>query len=188
MKTRKLPSPRVLRRLLEYIPETGELRWKERPAWMFPRGRYNRKLTAAWWNKRYAGKDALTAANQFGYLNGSIFNKNIRSHRAIWALVHGAWPTGQIDHENGDRQDNRLQNLREVTPKENSRNQKLRKSNSSGVMGVFLHRPTDKWYAYIGGGKKRVFLGSFSNYSDAVAARKQAEIKHNFHPNHGRST
>jgi len=52
---RKLPSARVLRRLLDYDPETGKLTWKERPVWMFAEGARGRQVSANVWNGRNAG-------------------------------------------------------------------------------------------------------------------------------------
>ena len=46
---------------------------------------------------------------------------NIQLHHMVWVLVHGRFPT-QIDHINGDKTDNRIENLREVTPSDNSLN------------------------------------------------------------------
>ena len=53
-----------------------------------------------------------------------IYDKPYRAHRVIWALVHGEWPEGQIDHINGVRDDNRLENLRVVTNQDNQKKHK----------------------------------------------------------------
>lgn len=188
MKTRKLPSPRVLRRLLEYIPETGELRWKERPAWMFQNHTNgDRKMMAGVWNGRYANQKAFRTVRSNGYLWGCILNRGVMAHRVIFALACGAWPKGQIDHLNHDRQDNRLINLRVVAHSENGKNQKLRSTNSSGVNGVSWSKDRGKWVAQMVADSKPMMLGRFANFEDAVVARKSAERKYGFHPNHGQS-
>jgi len=74
-----------------------------------------------------------------------------------------------------------------VTQAINLRNQKLRKTNSSGVCGVYWHKGCGKWYACIHVNYKNKHLGYFVNKEDAIAARKQAEFEYGFHPNHGQT-
>lgn len=105
-------TPFELRQLVEYDPETGFLTWKPRDG----NARFNSKL---------AGKPALAQPSK-GYRTGRIKGKNYKAHRAAWAVTHGEWPQGQIDHINGDRSDNRLSNLRAVSQSENGKNQKTR--------------------------------------------------------------
>ncbi len=101
-------------------------------------------------------------------------------------MVHDEWPRDQIDHINGVRTDNRIGNLRSVTSRENSRNLKLPTNNTSGRIGVMWSGRDSKWLAVIqvDGGKKH--LGYFDNFEDASNARKAAELKYDFHENHGR--
>lgn len=186
MPKRRLPSPRVLRRLIDYSPETGELRWKERPAWMFKAGYRPRSANAGTWNCRYANKPAFTHSMPKGYKHGALLNISMRAHRVIWAIHHGAWPEGQIDHINGITDDNRIDNLRLVQPVDNQRNMSRARNNTSGVTGVHFHHPSGLWYARITVNYKEKYLGCYSDFEDVVAARKQAEIDYNFHSNHGR--
>lgn len=180
-KKRKLPSPRVLRRLLDYDPETGELKWKERPVWMFPSGSAGRSGHASTWNKKNAGNVAFPSVGNHGYKVGSVLGISMTAHRMVWALHHGEWPSHQIDHINHVRSDNRIINLRVVTQSENGRNMTRSKRNKSGVTGVFWVEERQKWLARI----KNKHVGIFTNKSDAIAARKAAEKKYGFHPNHG---
>lgn len=187
-KKRKLPSPRVLRRLLDYDPETGELKWKERPVWMFkkPRSDRTRKWKASNWNSRYANSPAFTSKDRYGYYQGNLLNRVNRAHRVIWALHYGKWPSEDIDRINGVRDDNRIQNLRAVSRMKNLQNVRLRPNNTSGRVGVSWMSKKQKWQAYIGHANQRHALGQFANFDDAVAARKAAERKYGFHKNHGR--
>lgn len=66
-------------------------------------------------------KEAFTTY-RLGYLNGSHLGYTYDAHRIAWALYYGAWPEKEIDHWNGDRADNRIRNLRDVSHLENSRN------------------------------------------------------------------
>jgi len=101
-------------------------------------------------------------------------------------MATGAWPPDQIDHVNGVRTDNRIENLRSVTHAENGRNQAIPRNNTSGVMGVARRTRGKKWHAQIKVGGKQIHLGSFDDKDEAIAARAAADIEHGFHENHGR--
>ncbi len=181
-----LPSPETLRKLLRYEPETGKLFWRERGIDWFEDGGHTAQHNMRSWNSRYAGKEALTAVNTDGYRRGTIFGTRYYAHRIIWTIVHGEWPQDELDHINGNPSDNRLENLRVVTHQENGRNQKLYCSNTSGVVGVSWHKRDETWRAEIKVDGKKIHLGYFDSFDDAVAARAAAEIELGFHANHGR--
>ena len=107
-------------------------------------------------------------------------------HRVVYALVHGSWPEQFIDHQNGDTLDNRVENLRDVSNRENTLNRKLHKSNTSGIAGVYWCNAVNRWAARIRVNYKGIYLGSFSCIEETIAARKAAEIKHGFPVNHGK--
>jgi len=100
-------------------------------------------------------------------------------------MVYGEL-SGDMDHINGDRRDNRLSNLRVVTNSENRKNSKLQVNNTSGVPGVAWDKGRGKWAAYIKVNSKRVALGRFSCFWRAVIARRNAEVYFGFHINHGK--
>lgn len=177
-------SPETLRQLLRYDSTTGKLYWLPRDASYFKGGR---KGSAASWNGRRAGKLALNADHGDGYLSGEIFRKSVYAHRAVWVLVYGEWPVDQIDHVNGVRSDNRLINLRSVDRPENGKNQARRYDNTSGVTGVGWDKHHKKWRVRIRVNDVLINIGRYINFDEAVAARKDAESKHCFHPNHGRA-
>ena len=119
------------------------------------------------------------------YLRMMIDGSPYMLHRLAWLYMYGAWPKDEIDHINHVRDDNRILNLRNVNSTENGRNQKLHITNTSGVCGVFLRKNTNIWYVQMRIGGKNVHIGNFKNFDDAVFARKEAEIKHGYHKNHG---
>lgn len=160
-------TPDELRAILLYDAETGLLIWQER------------QNSTCGWNRKYAGKTALNCINNEGYKTGTLNGRPAKAHRVAWAIFYGTWPVGQIDHVNGDRADNRIVNLRCVNPRQNSMNQKVRSDSVSGITGV--SRSGNKWMARIG----QSYLGSFENVEAAIHARKMAEQKLGFHPNHG---
>jgi hypothetical protein len=159
-----------LRQLVAYEPDTGRLFWR-------PRSNHR-------WNMRYAGTVALHCTNSGGYRSGSVDQKSVKAHRAAWALYYGRWPH-EVDHINGCRSDNRIENLREVDRATNCRNRGLRSDNVSGRVGVGFHKRTGKWRARIQINGRSVSLGSFWRMHDAVYARLNAEREHGFGPNHG---
>lgn len=176
-------EPAELRKLLRYEPETGKLYWLPRTAGIFADG----DRIVAQWNSRLAGKEAFTAVSKQGYRVSRIFNRGYYAHRVIWALHHGEWPKGEVDHINGDRSDNRISNLRNVSRAENCRNTARSVRNKSGAVGVHWHKQTQKWHARIKRDGKTTSLGLFFDFDDAVAARKAAEPRYDFHENHGRA-
>lgn len=106
-------------------------------------------------------------------------------HRIIWKMVTGEDPNF-IDHINGIGTDNRWVNLRNVDRVANQRNCKVRQDNKSGTVGVGKHKLSGKWAANIRHNKRQIHLGLFDTLEEAVKVRKSAEIKFNYHPNHGK--
>jgi hypothetical protein len=185
-----LPPAETLRQLLDYDPATGRLTWKERPVSMFAPTKFREGIrSAGWaqraWNTRYAGKPAFNCPHGSGHLCGSLGADGFAAHRVAWTIYYGRPPVGGIDHINGDGTDNRIENLREASNLENSRNQGVRFDSTTGHTGVCWHKARSKWVAQIGVAGRTIHLGLFNNKADAVAARKAAEQKHGFHPNHG---
>jgi len=112
-----------------------------------------------------------------GYAHVKVNGMVLLAHRIIFAIVHGRMPAGQIDHINGNRMDNRIENLRDVSSSENSYNSK---TNTSGFAGVCWDARDKKWRVYFYVGYRKIYLGLFENLEDAVQARKEAKIR--YHP------
>lgn len=174
-------SPAALRELLRYEPDTGRLFWLPRPRCY---SSSNRQHNA--WNAKWAGREALTATSKKGYRYGTVLTHGARAHRVAYAIFHGEWPD-QVDHIDGDPANNRSNNLRSVTAKVNQRNMKRQERSTSGVTGVYRCKDTNRWRARIVVDRVQIHLGRFDSIEAAASARKAAEAKHEFHPNHGRS-
>lgn len=110
-----------LRNLLEYSPLTGEFTWLQR------------KVK----NQVKIGDKAGTVQKD-GYVQIGVDNKKYHAHRLAWLYTYGRLPKEQIDHIDGNPSNNKLENLREVSPIENQRNQKMKSNNTSGITGVTL--------------------------------------------------
>jgi len=165
------------RQLLDHDPETGTLRWRERPLSMFDDQR-----CCSVWNARYAGKVAGTI-NRRGYRIITIEEVHYAAHRLMWLLVFGEWPATGLDHVNGDFADNRITNLRLASQAENLQNQQVRSSNASGHIGVSWVKKRGKWEAKIVIEYKPKFLGYFDIFEDACAAYVAAKGEHHrFNP------
>lgn len=168
-----LPTQTELQALLNYNPKTGTLTWKPRPD------------SVRGWNTRHAGKPAFTAKDRKGYFVGAIYCTNYRAARVIFKLHHGI-DAEQVDHIDGDRSNNKISNLRAVTHQQNQQNMKRSTRNTSGVTGVSWNTGKSRWDAKISVNGKTVLIGRFTDFNEAVAARKERERELGYHPNHGR--
>jgi len=180
MTDKSLLTPELLRQLLQYDPETGNFAWRERPVDLFDSAR-----TARLWNARWAGKPAFTAKHSQGYHHGAIFAVTVFAHRIAWAMTYGSWPSGVIDHINGDRSDNRIANLRDVTHAQNLCNRSKTVANTSGFKGVSWDQRSKKWAAWIKAEGKQQYLGKFDSREAAHAAYVAACER--FHGEYGRT-
>lgn len=155
-----------LKEILDYDPETGIFTYAKN-------------------HGRMKKGDRAGNINSHGYVNIKVLDRLWKAHRLAFFYMEGDTP-GAVDHINHVRTDNRWINLRPADRAINGKNQRMGSNNKSGVTGVFWHKSAKKWVAQIRVNRKRVHLGSFASFDDAVAARKEAEVEHGFHPNHGK--
>ncbi len=154
---------------LDYSRDSGLMIWRVRPDNHFSTHDYARR-----WNSRYAGTVA-GAPNSKGYLNLKIDNQSHRVHRLAWLYVTRERPIQFIDHIDGNKLNNRFENLRLATNSENQRNFPKSTRNTSGVKGVSWCNTRQKWGAYISCNGQRVNLGFFADIAAAIEARRKGE-------------
>ncbi len=114
--------------------------------------------------------DVAGCVNQCGYRQIRLGDKTYKAHRLAWLYVNGDWPKGQIDHINGDRSDNRVTNLRDVSGLVNSQNRRRPQKNnkSSGLLGA--HKSKKRWASFIGINGKARRIGLFDTPEEAHEA------------------
>lgn len=120
--------------------------------------------------RRSTGR-AVGTIEHAGYLVARVDGGTHRVHRMLWAMAHGEWPTGEIDHINGVRTDNRLANLRDVPKALNAQNLRGAKAQSATVvLGVSYDRSRGKFIAQITANRRYFHLGRFDTKEAASAA------------------
>ena len=109
-----------------------------------------------------------------GYLRVCLDRKHYLIHRLI-AIAFIDNPDNKlfVDHINGIKIDNRIENLRWATGTENHHNSKMPINNTSGTKGVCWYKNNNKWHAQIKIDGKKVHIGYFVNIEDAIKARQQ---------------
>lgn len=151
-----------LHELLLYDPVTGAFIWRVQRC-----------------GKAMAGYHAGTASH--GYRTITVDSKKFGAHRLAWAMYYGTWPTGEVDHINGDRSDNRISNLRDVSRKVNQQNRRhASRRAASGLLGASLHKASGLWRASISLNGRAKTIGYFSSAGEAHTA--YLEAKRQLHP------
>ena len=109
-----------------------------------------------------------------GYYRIAIDGKRYYAHRLAWLYVHGVWPADEIDHINGNRSDNRIENLRAADRRQNLGNQRRLSRNTSGYKGVSWCKARNLWVANIQKNGKLKHLGRFPSAEAAHQAYSSA--------------
>lgn len=151
-----LISKEILHEIFEY--RDGNLYWKN-----------NR-------SPRVRADKLVGTVSPKGYRLVKLFGCLFRVHRLIYLMFHGHIPK-ILDHINGDKLDNRIENLREATGSENLRNQKVRSNNKSGVKNVHWHTQSKKWRVSIKADNKLIYFGTYDKLEEAAEVAKQKRIE-----------
>lgn len=150
-----IDHPRLLE-LLDYCPLSGV---------------FTRKISLT--NKVKVGD--VAGNNNKGYWELSVDGKTYMAHVLAWFYVYGVWPTKDIDHEDMNKSNNAIKNLREASESQNGANTLKRPANLTGFKGVTAYGKGFK--AAIMVDRKRIHLGVFSQASDAAMAYDVAALK-----------
>ena len=164
-KARLLPSKEELHALLEY--KDGKLFWKVK-----------RRGSVKF------GDEAGSISNH-GYRQVSINNKLYLQHRLIW-IMHGNDPEDCLDHIDGDKLNNRIENLRVATVSQNAMNRKRYSNNTSGIKGVNWDKNRSRWQGRVEIKSKLYTTSYFKDKEECAKAVRELRAKlHGDFANHG---
>lgn len=139
--------------LFEYIPHSSGLQWKA--------------SRSPWLNGTVAG-----SINSRGYWVVSIGGVKKKTHVIVWEMHHGPTPQGfLIDHKDGDKLCNLIENLRPATRSQNCWNAAKPKTNTSGHKGICWNKKSQLWQVQIKVNRRPIYGGCFQTIEDAIACR-----------------
>jgi len=164
----ELPDSNYLNQALSYNKDTGDIAWKLRPPSHFK----NRNAYESF-NGRYAGKKAGSVSRN-GYLKIGIDGVSYLAHRLIYKMKKGVDPSGEIDHRDTDRLNNKWSNLRLSTSSQNQHNASIRKDNKTGFKGVHFDKKRNKYVAHVRVDGRTVYQEFFDDPEEAYKARCKA--------------
>lgn len=152
-----------LKELLHYDPDTGIFTWKVARA-----GRWVKVPGAIAGTKMARGYTAI-----------SVDGWRESCHRLAFLYMNGQLPSGDVDHINRNRTDNRWANLRDVSRSVNMQNRvKANKNSTSGFLGVSWSKTAKKFEACIKIDGKKKYLGLFEGAEEAHQAYLKAKRKY----------
>ena len=166
-KEARKPIPSTVGEVIQYDPISGHLTWKV--------DRYSCKV----------GKIAGGLTPE-GYRIIKVGSSQLMAHRIAWFLHYGEQPPTYIDHANGDRDDNRIENIRAVSNAQNQRNSRINANNKTGVKGVHFDKSAGRYKAKFKLNTKQICCGYHDTIEEAAEAiRSKREELHGEFAHHG---
>lgn len=147
----------ILKQHVSYEPETGIFTCNNKSKYC------NKEI----------GERVGTIHKTKGYRYITVLRKTYRAQRLAFFYMNGEWPVNQIDHINHDKDDNRWNNLRDVTPIINSWNRPLYKTNTSGYTGVVWNKKYNKWQVICRSKGLQKYLGIYEDVHEAGRVAKE---------------
>jgi len=171
-------SVSFIRSILNYDPISGIFTWKQRQG----EGR-----GVSIFNALYAGLPAGTIVSsnksKTNYIAIKLNGKSYKAHRLAFLFMGENLPD-EVDHLDHDGTNNKWENLRASNRLDNMKNLPIQKSNKTGVIGVNWHKAANKWQARaVDCSGKRVDIGRYDSFEDAVSARKKYEVEFKYYKN-----
>lgn len=159
----------MLQKVLKYDPDNGHLTWLSKSC-----------------NKRIViGSRAGSLHKASGYRHITLFGTTYGEHIICYYMHHGHWPEGQVDHDDHVRDNNRANNLKDVTFLANMRNRGAIEKTITGHQGVWYCKRRERYVAEITMNRKKVWQRTFKSATEAATVRAEKLIELGFHENHG---
>jgi len=139
-----------------------------------------------WRHKKQGRRNNVVGSFDGLYWRACINYTRYQVHHLVWLYHNGVFPrNGQLDHEDGNTNNNSIENLRDETQKVNARNGKLSSNNKSGHNRVFWRKGRSRWVAEVMKQNGSKVSRSFRDKEEAGKWQKEESLKHGFHKNHG---
>ena len=136
-----------------------------------------------YWRKLSCPKSRVVVGSEAGwvdscgYIKIAIDGKTYQAHHLVYLMFKGYIPK-TVDHIDTNRENNKIENLRECTRQENCMNRSIHPNNTSGTTGVFWNKNDEVWHVKIGLNYKRLYLGSFKDKNEAISVALNAYNEH----------